>query len=147
MSIIKYLKKYKNQTGLSLIETMVAFSILAVAFITLVQAFPYGLSITKEVENKTIASYLAQLKIEELYSLGYGNISTGTLEDVDNLSADQLSYLYSYGRKTEVYYVDENLDTSVSDIGMKKIIVTAYYRGGFWGQTKSFNISTLIAEN
>ena len=66
---MSYKKLLKQQRGLSIIEIMVAFSILTIAFVGLTQAFPFGLSINKTAENSTIASYLAQDKIEELFSL------------------------------------------------------------------------------
>lgn len=138
-------KKYLNQQGLSLIEIMVALTILTIAFIGLMQSFPYGLSINKAAENTTIASYLTQDKIEELHSLGYNDIATGALEIRHRLSDDQTSYLYFYQRQTEVNYIDGNLSNSVSDTGMKKISVTVYYTNALSKTEKSYNITTLIS--
>lgn len=140
-------KLTQNQKGLSLIELIVAFSIIAIAFISLTQAFPFGLSVSKEAENKTIASYLAQSKIEELYSVGYSNISTGIIENTDHLSDNSSSYLYSYKRMATVSYVDESMAESVSDKGIKKISITVTYPSGGIGAEKTFIISTLISEN
>lgn len=136
-----------NKNGFTLIELIVAFSIIGIAFISLIQAFPYGLSISKEAENKAIASYLAQQKIEELLSLGYNNINIGTIENVSHLSSDQSDYLYLYGRTTNISYVDRNLSDSVIDRGMKKIITTIYYPSGGIGSQKNITISTLISKN
>jgi len=142
---MNYKKLLNYQQGLSLIEIMVAFTILVIAFIGLTQSFPYGLSITKSAENITIASYLAQAKIEELYYSGYSNISTGVIEEKHRLSDDQTNYLYFYQRQTEVSYVDGDLSESIEDTGMKKISVTVYYLNALSKTEKSYNITTLIS--
>lgn len=139
----KYLFKEK---GFSLIEVIVAFTILAVAFIGLVQAFPFGLAINKEAESTTAASYLAQDKIEELTSLGYSDINVGIIEAKHRLSDDPSNYLYNYQRQTVVSYVDGNLSEIGQDQGMKKISVTIYYINAISKTEKSYNITTLISE-
>jgi len=129
-----------------LIEVMVAFTILSVAFIGLVQAFPFGLSINKEAENTTEASYLAQSKIEELNSLGYSDVSVGTIEAKHRLSDDPSNYLYNYQRQTTVSYVDGDLSEVGEDQGMKKISVTIYFINAISKTEKSFNAATLVSE-
>jgi len=143
---MSYRELLKKQSGFSLIEVMVAFTILAVAFIGLVQAFPFGLSINKEAENTTEASYLAQDKIEELTSLGYGDISVGTIEAKHRLSDDSSNYLYNYQRQTVVSYVDGNLSEVGEDQGMKKIFVTIYFINAISKTEKSYSVATLISE-
>ena len=143
---MNYIKLLKNKKGLSLIEIMVAFSILVVAFIGLVQSFPFGLAINKSGENATIASYLAQAKIEELASLGYSNINVGIIEVKHRLSDDSTNYLYNFQRQTEVNYIDSDLVECVGDQGMKKISATIYSINAFSKQEESYNITTLISE-
>lgn len=135
-----------NKKGFSLIEVMVAFSILALAFVSLVQSFPFGASINKEAENVTEASYLTQEKIEELTSLAYEDINVGTIEERHRLSDDQDNYLYNYQRETEVDYVDGDLNQSETDEGMKKISVTIYYINSISKTEKSYNITTLKSD-
>lgn len=124
---------------------MVAISILVVAFIGIVQTYPFGLSVNKEAGDSTLASYLCQGKLEEVVSLGYDNISTGTIEAKQRLSADPTSYLYNYQRQTTVAYVDGDLNDSAGDLGMKKISSTVYYINALSKQEKSYNITTLIS--
>jgi type II secretory pathway pseudopilin PulG len=143
---MNYRELLKQQSGLSLIEIMVAFSILVVAFTGLVQSFPFGLSINKAAENATIASYLAQGKIEELISLGYDNINVGVLEAKQRLSDNPADYLYGYQRQTEVNYVDSNLVDSLDDIGLKKISITIYYTNSISKIEKDYEIATLIVK-
>jgi len=137
---------FSGKEGFSLIEIMVAFTILAIAFIGLVQAFPFGVAVNKEAENATEASYLVQDKIEELISLGYNDINTGVVEAKHRLSNDPRDYLYSYQRKTEVSYVDGNLNQVYIDNGIKKISVTVYYINAISKTEKSYNTATLISE-
>lgn len=145
MPSYKLIKKY-SQRGFSLIEVMVSFSILILVFVTLTQTFPLALSINKTAENATKASYLAQAKLEELNSLGYGNIATGVIETKHRLANDAASYLYYFQRQTEVEYVDGNLETAVSDAGLKKITVTVYYTHALSKTEKSYSTVTLISQ-
>lgn len=143
--LICFKKFFNNQTGLSIIEVMVAFSILVVAFTGLAQSFPLGLSISKTAENVTIASYLAQGKIEELISLGYDNINVGVIEAKHRLSENPADYLYDYQGQIEVNYVDSNLNNSADDTGMKKILATLYYTDSISKAEKDYKIITLIS--
>jgi len=134
-----------DKRGLSLIEILVAFSILALVFIALSQSFPYGLSINKSAESATLASFLAQDKIEELHSLGYDGITVGEVEPRHRLSNDSGEYLYFFERQTEVASLDENLVESMSDTGMKKISTTIYYINSIFKTEEAYNITTLIS--
>ena len=133
-----------NTLGFTLIEIMVSFSILTVAFIAIMQSFPTGLKINKTAENATLASFLAQDKIEEFYSLDYDNIPIGTVAKA-RLSNDTNNYLYFYQRETTVNYVDANLANSAIDTGLKKISVTIYYTNSISKTETSYNITTLIS--
>lgn len=140
----KYAKNFCRQKGMSLLEIMVSFTILVITFITLIQAFPVSLSINKSAENATKAAYAAQTKIEELNSLGYDNISAGTIEAKHRLSDDTSNYLYYFQRQTVVSYVDGNLQASGNDLGLKKIIVTVYYTGDLLKTEKTYTTYSLI---
>ncbi len=134
-----------SQTGLSLLEVMVSFGILVLAFITIIQVYPVSLSINKSAENATKAAYVAQAKIEELNSLGYDNISAGAIEAKHRLADDTANYLYYFQRQTVVSYVDGNLQASGSDLGLKKITVTVYYSGDLLKNEKTYTTYSLIA--
>jgi len=143
MKVNKLLRQF---SGFSLIEIMVALAILIIAFISLTQVFPFGLSINKEAENSTIASYLAQEKIEELFSLEYDNINLGTIETKHRLADDSASYLYYFQRQTAVSYVDGELNVVGEDMGIKKISVTIYFTNAISKTEKNYNITTLISK-
>jgi Tfp pilus assembly protein PilV len=142
----KLLSKRKIITGFSLIEVMVAFSILTIAFIFILSSFPFALSVTKGAENSSLASYLAQEKIEELNSLNYENVNVGIIEAKHRLSSDPSNYLYNFQRETEVIYVNGNLSQESSDQGLKKISVNVYYLEPASKNEKIFNVSTLISQ-
>ena len=131
--------------GFSLIEVVVAFSILTIAFIFILSSFPFALSVTKGAENSSLASYLAQEKIEELNSLSYENVNVGVIEAKHRLSSEQSDYLYNFQRETEVIYVNDNLNQEWADQGIKKISVDVYYLEPASKNEKIFNVSTLIS--
>ncbi len=139
-------KNNLNNRGMSLIEIMVALLILMVAFIGLIQAFPFSRTIVKTTENSTKASYLAQDELEQLLALSYENIPVGTVEAKQRLSADPTNYLYYFQRQTIVSYLDGNWQTSANDTGMKKISVTAYYSNSISRQENSYAISALASQ-
>lgn len=140
------LKNNLNNQGMSLIETMVALLILMVAFISLIQSFPFSQTIVKTAENSTKAAYLAQNELEQLLTLGYDNIPVGTVEAKQRLSADSADYLYYFQRQTTVSYLDSDWQTSVSDTGMKKISVTVYYTNSISKEESSYSISALASQ-
>lgn len=140
------LKKLGHETGLSLLEIMVSFTILVLVFIALMQSFPLALTINKTAENATKASYLAQAKLEELNSLGYSNIAVGAVEAKHRLSETAADYLYYFQRQTNISYVDGNLQTSAADTGLKKITVTVFYTNALSKTEKSYTTITLISQ-
>lgn len=124
-----------------------AFAVITLSYIFIMNAFPFSLTINKKAEIFSMASFIAQSKQEELNSLGYGNIAAGTIEPKTRLSSDPSSYLYNFHRKTEVLYVNDNLNEEAADLGMKKIIITVYYLHPISKKETSYIINTLISEN
>lgn len=138
-------KQYLNEKGMSLVEIMVAFSILSVAFMAISYSFPFGLTINKSAESSTIASFLAQDKVEEIISLGYDNTNVGNIEVRHKLSDNEDDYRFVYEREANISYVDSDLNYSFDDVGLKKISVTVYYINSISKQVDSYNITTLIS--
>ena len=140
--LLKALKN--NQTGVSLLELSIAIMILISSLIPLTQAFPYASSIINSAKNDTIASYLAQEKIEEILSLGYENTGIDTVETRHSLGTATSSYLYLFERESVVKYVDADIQDSLVDTGLKKISTTIYYKDKISNNEKTFIISTLL---
>ncbi len=126
-----------------MIEVMVAILILGTVFIGLVQAFPLASNIIKNAENKTKASYLAQEKIEGLYQIGYENFATGTIE-VKHPLGDAGSDRALFQRETTSEYIDNALQNSITDQGMKKISTTVFYMNPVSKIENSYNITTIL---
>lgn len=131
---------------MSLIETMVALLIFMVAFISLIQSFPFSQNIVKTAENSTKAAYLAQNELEQLLALSYDNIPVGTVEAKQRLADDSTDYLYYFQRQTTVSYLNSDWQSSVSDTGMKKISVTVYYSNSISKIENSYSISALASQ-
>ena len=103
-----------TQKGITILEIMISMMIVSLAFTGLMRAFPLGLSINREAENATLASFLGQSKIEELHSLSYEAIVPVVIEEKHRLSEDQNNYLYNFQRRTESWFVDGNLAVSAA---------------------------------
>ena len=140
-------KNFFSEKGFSLIEIIIALSILAISFFSLIEVFPKGISMNASSRSKTVASYLAQDKIERLFAQGYDNVATGTIEAKHKLSTEPGSYLSNYKRRTHVDYIDGNLTATSGDSGMKRISTTVYYTGGVDKKEKSFRVNTIISKN
>lgn len=145
--MLNWIKLNLNERGFSLVEMIIAMAVLSVAFFGLMRAFPLGISMNTSSKNETKASYLAQEKIENLFSQGYNNIATGTIESKHRLSGDPSEDLYYYQRETEVIWIDGDLNPTSSDSGMKRIDTTVYYPEGANKREQSFELNTIISKN
>ncbi|MEK7167647.1 MAG: prepilin-type N-terminal cleavage/methylation domain-containing protein [Patescibacteria group bacterium] len=132
--------------GFTIIEAMIAIAVLTIGILAVVKIFPVALQISKSAEQATVAINLAQAKTEELFSLGYDNIGIGTIEAKTRLSSDPDNPFYPYQRETTAGYVDEDLQNSVSDTGMKKITVTVFWRHPLLLGEKHVDLETLISQ-
>ena len=141
-ALLKVLKN--NQTGISLLELSIAIMILIGSLIPITQAFPYSSAIIHSAKNDTMASYLAQEKIEEVVSTGYENTGINIIETRHSLGTATSSYLYAFERETTVNYVDSDLQNSLIDTGLKKISTIIYYKDKISNNEKTFTISTLL---
>ncbi|KKQ61326.1 MAG: hypothetical protein US81_C0007G0006 [Parcubacteria group bacterium GW2011_GWE2_38_18] len=130
-----------NNRGFSLLELITAFSILGLVTIALLQAFPFGLAANREAENNSVASYLAQQKIEELGSVAYSDIEVGIIEPKNSVVTHP-----GFQRQSEVSYVDGNMTEIASDLGLKKISTTIYYTSPQSPAEKIYNLTTLVSK-
>lgn len=136
----------RNKKGFSLLEIVVAISIFATVFFGLLNIYPVGLSITGSAENKTVASFLAQAKVEQLRDQGYNNLEAGVVEEKEELTSDGDDYRYGYERESRVVNVDKELEETEEETGLKKIITTVYYPNSVTKKEESFRLITLISE-
>jgi Tfp pilus assembly protein PilV len=137
--------KYNNQ-GVSLIEAIVSVFILAIGIISIATIFPLIIKTSKTSEQETIAANLIQAKMEELFYYGYDGLETGIIEPKSRLAQDPTNPFYNYQREVEISYVDGDLNDSLTETGLKKIIVTVYYNTAQFNLEKALPITVLIAK-
>jgi len=137
---------HKQTNGIGLIEVIISITVLAIGLLGLLQAFPTGTEAGKDIEFASIASYLAQSRLEELATLQYEDIAEGTLETDVHVNPDTNSPFYNFLRTTTVAYLDENLDPNVTDLGLKKITITITWPPVLDGDPQSTQLVTMISD-
>lgn len=140
------LKTAGDETGFTIIEATIAIFILLVGLLAVSEFFPLGLRIINDSQSQTTAANIALSKMEELRSSSYDEIGTDIIETKQRVSADPASYLYRYQRQTTVSLVDSDLNSTVSDIGLKKITVNVYWHSLIGSKEKSIEIYSLFSE-
>ena len=78
--IIMHISAYESDHGFSLIEVMVAMSIIAIAFTAALSLQSRGFYLAGEAKFNTTASMLAQKRVAEIVS--------GKIEDITDFSGD-----------------------------------------------------------
>ncbi len=136
---------FQKQQGFSLMEALVAVSILALTLVAVIGVFPLVLKMNKLAEQTTLASNYAKVKLEEILIKPYDEVGAGIIETRHRLSTNPQDRIYSIERQTEVTLVNANLQTSGTDVGLKKINVTMWWPGQF-GATNSLTMTSLLGK-
>ncbi|MFA5318381.1 MAG: prepilin-type N-terminal cleavage/methylation domain-containing protein [Patescibacteria group bacterium] len=136
----------KNQKGISLIEVVASIAVISIAFFSIINIFPFSLNNSRAAQNITSAAFLAQAGMEGALSIVYEDLAAGEFESRARLSDDEDSFLYKFERETIVSYVDENLEESLEDAGLKKIEVNVYWQSPIGGGEKSYELKTLMSD-
>lgn len=141
------MSRYNNQ-GITLVEAVVSIAIILTVILAVSRIFPLALAISRHAEHETIASNLAQAKVEEIFANGYGNLAVGEIEPKHRLSNDPLNPFYNYWRRTQAYHVNSsNLSQSASETGLKLASTTVYWQSPVFRQEKSLNLAIMITRN
>ena len=84
--------------GFSLLEVLVAFTILALALLGMASVFPAGHAYIKESGNITKASFIAQSVIEEYRRKNFNQVinGTGTINQTDIFNSNSSTLTYTY---------------------------------------------------
>lgn len=117
----------KAKHGFSLIEVLIAIAVLAVGLIAVISIFPFSIKTNKGAEQQSLASSYARTKLEQVLASSYDEVNTGTIEARARVTANPNDTAYPLERQTVVTFIDSNLNTSVSDVGLKKVVVTVYW--------------------
>jgi len=131
--------------GFGLIEATISIALLTIGLFSIIQFFPFSLKIVGDSQNLTTASAIALSKTEEIISFAYDNVTAGTYEVKQAVSTDPNSYLSHYQRQVIVETVDGDLNTSSTDLGLKKVTVTVYWLSSIGTTERSTQIQSLIA--
>ena len=150
---INYFKlPYKNlrlsckfcRSGFTLIETLIAISILMIAVLSVIQLFPLGLKASTQAKNITVATNLAQAKMEEIISDDYDNLTIGTTTEPSLSTIDP--DFSNFTRVTVINYVNGDLAIVGQDFGLKKVEVYVGWTSPFSGENSTTSLITLINE-
>lgn len=140
----------KFTKGITLIEIIVAVSILAVGIVGVLQAFPSGVHLAKSSQMLTAAGQLSQAKMEEEISKSYYGVSVGTMTE----DYDEIANFTAYKRVTAINCLRasdlsvENCDYDLLNdpYPMKKIEVTVYWRSPLQVTEKNVSLMNLISK-
>ena len=148
ITMIKRIHKQllSSRSGITIIEVIISVSILAVGILGLLQAFPRGISTSKDVELATVADQLGQAKIEELMAADYNALTPGTLENQARVESDPTNPFYQFKRTSTVELIDAAFASSGADIGLKKITVTVFWPSILGGTDHSVRLIHLKAK-
>ena len=113
------------KSGFTLVEVLVALSVFIIAIIVIIQLFPVGLKSSISSKNETCAVNLAQAGLENIKGTAYDDVNG---ESRARISLDPADPFYKFERESIVQFVDTNLETIESDLGLKKIIVTVFWQ-------------------
>ena len=144
MLLGRRIKLHKKNSGFTLVETLIALAILMIAVLAIVQLFPLGLKASHQAKNTTLATNLAQAKMEELISESYSNLAVGTTTEESLSTID--SDFSNFTRVTPINYMDGNLDISAQDLGLKKVVVYVSWPNPFTSDRSTTSLVTLINE-
>lgn len=139
---------FSEAKGITLIETVIAVSILALGIVGVLQAFPLGAHLAKTAQMSTVATELGQAKIEDEISKSYNDVSIN--ETVENYNS--ISDFAAYKRVTQIdcvrasdlVVVNCNYDLLNDPSPMKKVGVTVYWRSTLGLTEKSISLMSLI---
>lgn len=112
-------KTYKLR-GFTLIEILIAIGIFGIGVVALVGYYGFTAKATTVARQTTVASNLAQDLLDQTISQDYSAITVGT-GTKQNYSSNANSPYSGYEKQINVALIDSNLNSSATDVGLKKI--------------------------
>jgi len=117
--LLKFTKTMKK--GFTIVEVLAGIVILSIGIIAVVNLFPSSTRVVTHFQKQTQAIYLAQSKLEEVNSIEYDDLTVGIIEPKHEVQS-------GFQRQTQVSLVDGDLAESDTDVGLKKITVTVFWK-------------------
>ncbi len=129
--------------GFTLIEMLIAITLIVSGLMVLMQLMSVAIFADSDLEYSLIALNLANEKLEELKDDGYSHANLDPASSPFT-EASISGFDFVDQRQWTVDYVDANLDSSVSDTGLKDVTVQVQWtqKGG----TQSVAVETLIGD-
>lgn len=124
----------KTSKGFSLLEVMVAVVILAFGLLAIMHLFPIGLRASKISQDTTVATFLAQQKMEKLRATKYTEIDDTPLSETFNSPFDDFTW---------TKYVSEFESGEIDDGKLSKVMIDVSYSP--YGQGRRVRLVTFIA--
>lgn len=116
--------------------------IFAVGILSVVSIFPIYKRMSRISEKSTIAAFLAQSKIEEIFAIPYDQVTVGAYEPQAAIASTGAYSVFE--RKTDIAYIDLNFVSSATDQGLKKITTSVYWHEG--SRERSESLITILAD-
>lgn len=130
----------QSSKGFSLSEAIVAMAVLLIGVLAVLQLFPAGVKLGAGSRYKTIATNLAQAKMEEIYSKPYVDVAG---EAKDYITTDQNDPNHIYQREVVVTTVNGTL-TPGPENDLKQIIVRVFWNEN--QQEQKVELASLISK-
>lgn len=115
--------------GFTLIETVVVIGMLGIVVVPLLSMFSLGLTSSYDATKLTMASFLAQEKVEEVLAAAPASRLSLHLPSVTPITGDSR---FTYTRQVVVYAV-----------GLLQVTVEIYWQES--GRNRSYKVVTLVA--
>lgn len=127
--------------GFTLIESLVALSVIVIGLVVVLQIFPTGLSVEKSNQLETQAVLAAQEKVESLTALSFSELLVG--QTTENPLPSPLE---KFSRTTKISFVDQNIQETGTATSLKKIEVIVAWKSPLKIGEKEIKITTLFAD-
>ena len=136
--------KEKNKRGFTVTELLVSIFVLTIGIVGVANSIPMAARIQKTGQAAASAVLLAQSKMEDVISESYDEISTGTVSEAYGFS----SHSPSFRRTTQISTFNPNNPSiaPAQDLGIKKIIVSVFWKSPLSISEKEVKLVTLFAD-
>ncbi len=114
----------RTKPGFTLMEAMVALAIFGAFTSLMIVSFPVALRMIGSGNKLTVAANLMQAEIEELRSVAYADLGVGTYMSNVRADSDPASPYYGFTHTVTVERIDDSLNVSGSETGLKRVTLT-----------------------
>ena len=114
------------------------------AIFSILYAFPLQFRQTKTSQQESVATEIAQAKIEEAVNTAYEDLTEGIFQPRTAYASDPSNPMHQYETQVDVSYLDADMQPSAIDAGVKKITVTVFYQD--FGEESQIQLATVVNE-